>query len=51
MLQALKPQTRLALCCGLTLPTQRVHSAPVADWKKQPVTLPLELPTVFLIGA
>jgi 16S rRNA (cytidine1402-2'-O)-methyltransferase len=51
LLQALKPQTRLALCCGLTLPTQRVHSATVAEWKKQPAKLPLELPTVFLIGA
>jgi len=51
LLQTLKPQTRLALCCGLTLPQQQVHSAVVAEWKKQAPVLPLDLPTVFLIGA
>ena len=50
LLQTLKPQTRLAVCCGMTLATQRVHSAAAADWKKHPPVLPLELPTIFLIG-
>lgn len=50
LLQTLKPATRLAVCCGLTLGQQVVHSASVADWKKAPRPLPLDLPTVFLIG-
>jgi 16S rRNA (cytidine1402-2'-O)-methyltransferase len=50
LLGTLKPSTRLAVCCGITLPQQAVHSAPVADWKQRPPTLPLSLPTVFLIG-
>jgi len=50
LLQTLKPTTRLAVCSGLTLPQQAVHSAAVADWKKSPHRLPLDLPTVFLIG-
>lgn len=53
LLQQLHPHTRLALCCGLTLAQQAVRSAVVSDWKRQPgwaQTLPLDLPTVFLIG-
>lgn len=50
LLHTLKPTTRLAVCCGMTLPQQRVHSANVADWKKQAPALPLDLPTVFLLG-
>ena len=50
----LQPGTRLALACGLTLPTQQVRSAPVADWraggKAWSSALPLDLPTVFLFG-
>ncbi|MEW6694496.1 Ribosomal RNA small subunit methyltransferase I [Tepidimonas thermarum] len=49
-LQALKPDTRLAVACGLGLPTQAVHSARVADWRRQPPTLPLDLPAVFVLG-
>jgi len=50
LLQALRPATRLALCCGMTLARQQVHSAPVSDWKQRAPALPLELPTVFLFG-
>lgn len=50
LLHTLKPGTRLAVCCGITLPQQAVHSALVADWQKRPPNLPLKLPTVFLIG-
>ncbi len=50
LLQTLKPASRLAVACGVTLPQQRVHSALVADWKQRAPTLPLELPAVFLIG-
>jgi len=51
LLQTLKPTTGLALCCGITLPQQRIHSARAADWKKRTPSLPIDLPTVFLIGA
>lgn len=49
-LQVLPPDTRLALACGLGLPTQAVHSARVADWRRQPPALPLDLPAVFVLG-
>ncbi len=50
LLATLQPGTRLAVCCGVTLPQQAVHSARVADWHRQPPALPLQLPAVFLIG-
>ena len=50
-LATLKPTTRLAVSCGITLPEQTHHSAAVAAWKKHPPRLPLSLPAVFLIGA
>ncbi len=50
LLNTLKPGTRLAVCCGVTLPQQHVHSAQVSDWKKRPPTLPLSLPAIFLLG-
>ncbi len=50
LLQTLKGTSRLAVCCGITLPQQRVQSGLVADWKQRAATLQLELPAVFLIG-
>ena len=50
LLQVLKPPTRLALCCGMTLAQQAVHSAAASDWKKRAPTLPLALPAIFMIG-
>jgi 16S rRNA (cytidine1402-2'-O)-methyltransferase len=50
LLQTLKGTSRLTVCCGITLPQQRVQSGLVADWKQRAATLPLELPAVFLIG-
>jgi 16S rRNA (cytidine1402-2'-O)-methyltransferase len=49
-LQVLRPDTRLAVACGLGLPTQAVYAARVADWRRQPPTLPLHLPAVFVLG-
>ncbi len=50
--QSLQPTTRLAAASGLSLPHQRCCSAVVADWKQRKLAaaLPLDLPTVFLIG-
>lgn len=50
LLHTLKPTTRLALCCGVTLPQQAIFSAHVSQWKQRPPSLPLHLPTVFLLG-
>lgn len=52
LLQTLHPHTRLAVCCGMTLSQQVTRSAVVSDWKRQSLTqsLPLDLPTVFLLG-
>lgn len=53
LLQALQQRTRLAVCCGMSLPAQQVRSGPVADWRRHgwAGALPLKLPAVFLIGA
>lgn len=53
LVQGLQPRSRLAVCSGLTLPGQQVRSGPVAEWRRQgwAAGLPLELPSVFLIGA
>lgn len=50
LIAILQPNTRLAICCGITLSTGRVFSAAVADWKRQPPAWPMDLPTVFLLG-
>jgi len=50
LLTTLQAQTRLALCAGLGLPQQAIHSASVGAWKQHRPRLPLELPTVFLFG-
>lgn len=50
LLDCLQAQTRLALGVGLNLPQQAIHSARVGVWKQQRPALPLELPTVFLLG-
>jgi len=50
LLQALKPNTRLAVASALTLPTARCRSASVAAWQRQPVPVTGDLPAVFAIG-
>jgi 16S rRNA (cytidine1402-2'-O)-methyltransferase len=53
LVQTLHPNTRLAVCCALTLPGQVVRSALVSDWKRDKALLagmPLEAPAVFLLG-
>ncbi|GAB3769816.1 SAM-dependent methyltransferase [Ramlibacter monticola] len=51
LLQALKPQTRVAVGSGLTLPTASCRSAAVAAWKIQPAPVRNDVPAVFAIGA
>jgi len=50
LLTTLQPRTRLAVACGLTLATQRIASATIADWKKRPPSVDSATPCVFLIG-
>ena len=50
LLQTLQQNTRLALSCGLTLPTGGSRSAQVSAWKRDKLMPPLGLPTVFCIG-
>lgn len=53
LIDTLQPATRLAVASGLALPAQRIRSARVADWRRDPslaADLPLDLPAVFLFG-
>jgi 16S rRNA (cytidine1402-2'-O)-methyltransferase len=50
MLQALKPQTRVAVASALTLPGARCRSASVADWRQEAVPVGNHLPAVFALG-
>ncbi|MEZ5703169.1 MAG: SAM-dependent methyltransferase [Burkholderiaceae bacterium] len=52
LIQTLQPQTRLAVSCGLHQPTPATRSAPIAQWRDRSIgkDLPLDLPTVFLMG-
>jgi 16S rRNA (cytidine1402-2'-O)-methyltransferase len=50
MLQALKPNTRVAVASALTLPTARCRCASVAAWQKEAAPVGNELPAVFAIG-
>jgi 16S rRNA (cytidine1402-2'-O)-methyltransferase len=53
LVKTLQPDTRLAVCCGLSLPGQVCRSGPVRQWRTpafQAKALPLALPSVFLIG-
>ena len=50
LLQTLQGNTRLALSCGLSLPTSWCKSAQVSQWKRDKPAPPLDLPTVFAFG-
>lgn len=50
LLQTLQSNSRLAICCGLTLDAAWNKSATVDKWKQSKPAPPLALPTVFCIG-
>jgi 16S rRNA (cytidine1402-2'-O)-methyltransferase len=50
LVQALRPDTRLAVSSGLTLPQARNRSLPARAWKQQPVPVDNDTPAVFSIG-
>jgi len=54
LLAALKPQTRLSISCGLSVPQGWTRSATVAQWRKlagDQVGLPDKIPAVFALLA
>jgi len=50
LLQALRPQTRLAISTGLTLANASSHCATIAQWQRSPPAGDNSLPAVFAIG-
>ena len=50
LLQALHPETRLAVSSGLTLPAGFSRSATVRQWKRRAAPLDAHTPAVFAIG-
>ena len=50
LVSQLQPSTRLALSCGLTLSNMQTSSNKVSVWRQKSHTLPITLPTVFVIG-
>lgn len=50
LVHTLQPQTRLALASGLTLPSARIHSKLVHQWRQQPAALDNRTPVVFALG-
>lgn len=51
LLEALRPETTLAVASGLTLPRGAVRSRKVAAWKREPAPVTADQPAVFLLGA
>lgn len=51
LLQALQPATLLSVSCGLTLAGGWTRSRRVADWKRQPIEMPADVPAVFALLA
>ena len=50
LLQGLKPDTRLAVASGLTLPGALAVSHTVQRWRQKPAPVGADAPAVFLIG-
>lgn len=51
LIEALAPATQLSVSAGLTTPGGFTRSARVADWRRQPITLPERTPAVFALLA
>ena len=50
MLQTLSPDTRICVAADISLPTQYIRTARVAQWRKEPVSIG-KRPCVFIILA
>jgi 16S rRNA (cytidine1402-2'-O)-methyltransferase len=51
LLSTLKPQTRLSISCGLSVPQGWTRSATVAQWRSSGESLPDKVPAVFALLA
>jgi 16S rRNA (cytidine1402-2'-O)-methyltransferase len=51
LVQTLHPATRLAVAVALASPDAACRSAPVAQWRREPLALPADRPAVFLFLA
>jgi len=51
LMETLRPTTRVAVASGLTLPTARLASRTVAQWRTLPAPVDANVPAVFLFGA
>lgn len=51
LLEALAPTTRLSISCGLTLAGGWSRTASVAQWRRQALELPADVPAVFALQA
>jgi len=51
LLSSLKPQTRLSISCGLSLPQGWTRSATVAEWRSSGESMPDKVPAVFSLLA
>jgi 16S rRNA (cytidine1402-2'-O)-methyltransferase len=51
LLAHLQGSTRVSVSCGLTLPSGFTRTETVERWKARPVSLPADLPVVFLLLA
>lgn len=47
LLEALNPQTRLSVSCGLTLPDAWTRTDRVLRWRAAPAAMPKDMPAVF----
>ena len=50
LLQTLSAQTRLAVACGLGLPSERIESHLVQVWRERSIKPELKDPCIFLLG-
>ena len=51
LLSTLKPQTRLSISCGLSVPQGWTRTATVAEWRSSGESLPDKVPAVFALLA
>ena len=48
--ETLQPATRVAVACGLTLPSASIACRPVAKWRGAPCPVSNDVPAVFALG-
>ncbi|MCR5217721.1 SAM-dependent methyltransferase [Treponema sp.] len=49
ILQSCRPDTRLCIACGITTPSEYIHTKTIAEWKKEGAPDINKIPAIFLI--